>query len=230
MIYVLTTNIPNKIDEDTFYSYLDLLPLHMQENILKYVKWQDRQNRLFSKLLLLKGLTQLGFPDDVLNTIEYTEYNKPYIKGMINFNIASSGSAVVCSIGHGLQLGIDIEQIRTLNIFEFKNEINPIEWHKIRSAANELNAFCDYWSKAEAAMKADGRGLNIPLREVVFDKENSVKFCNEIWFIRHLNLYEGYASHIAYNQKDTENIFIKKIECENFKSLFKTKKTSLILS
>ena len=229
MIYILTTKLSDRIDEDSFFYYLDLLPMHMQQHILKYVKWQDRQKGLLSKLLLRKGLSQLGFSNDVLSNIEYTEYNKPYIKDTVDFNIASSGNVIVCSFGQDVRVGIDIEQIRPLNVFDFKEEIHPVEWDKIWSKNNRLNAFFDYWTRAEAAMKADGRGLNIPLKDIIFDNKKRINFSNETWFVEKYDLFDGYASHIASNKKvNRNNIIIENIEWKNIESFFKNELKVLV--
>ena len=55
--------------------------------------WEDRHASLYGKLLLKKGLQDLG-QDSSLTNLKFTEYNRPYLEGKLDFNISSSSLAI----------------------------------------------------------------------------------------------------------------------------------------
>jgi len=217
MTYVFTTYFSKMLDKASFLFYLKQLPPSMHHSILKLMRWQDRQASLFSKLLLIKGLAEFGLSKEVLRDIKYTPYNKPYLDGNINFNIAHSGRSVVCCIGQDIQLGIDVEELRYIEIDAFSNYINPTELKKILTADNITSSFFNYWTKMEAAIKADGRGLNISLDDILFNEDQAI-ISEKIWHLKDIDIRNGYLAHIASNKPIIDDIILRKIEFKNIKN------------
>jgi 4'-phosphopantetheinyl transferase len=60
-------------------------------------------------------------------------------------------------------VGIDLEEIRELAIDDFRDQFTEGEWKTIVSAREPLITFYHYWTAKECIIKADGRGLNLPL-------------------------------------------------------------------
>jgi phosphopantetheinyl transferase len=78
MIHIYFTNNISEWTTDTLQSMLLPLPDDMQEKILAYRDWQDRQSRIISKHLLLRLLEHFEI-DLTLADIKYTKFHKPIL-------------------------------------------------------------------------------------------------------------------------------------------------------
>lgn len=201
-----------RLSSEDFSRHMRLLPDAMQQSILKFRRWQDAQLCLLGKLLLSEGFRLCGHGEHLLENIQYTEYNRPYMAGDIDFNISHSGEVVVCAISKGTRIGIDIERIKEISIRDFTNEFSESEMDDIMDAPNPLSAFYRLWTKKEAIVKADGKGLSIPLKEIIF-KDNLAEVGNRSWYLRELDLCEGYCCHVATETNEGE---VMKIQYEIF--------------
>ncbi len=56
VIWVLYASFDKPLSEACWQYYLAKVPLNLQNKILSYHRWQDRQAGLFGKLLLSQGL------------------------------------------------------------------------------------------------------------------------------------------------------------------------------
>src|ERR1044072_4992363 len=139
------------------------MPEPLQEKNLKYLRWQDRHAHLFGKMLLGEALQKFGLDSTCLHTLQYNEYDRPYIPGDIDFNISHAGEYVLCAIGRNVRLGIDIEKIHAVDFSDFENVMTDEQWKIIKNNDNPLKTFFSYWAIKESVIKADSRGLSIPL-------------------------------------------------------------------
>jgi 4'-phosphopantetheinyl transferase len=67
-------------------------------------------------------------------------------------------------------------------------------------SAAPLRTFYRYWTAKESLIKADGRGLQIALSEFeVGDSipQAGIQLSENRWYIRELDVFPGYACHIA---------------------------------
>jgi 4'-phosphopantetheinyl transferase len=196
-VHVLYTQITNDLPEDINRMYLAYLPESLRVQYFKYRRWQDRAANLFSKILLIKGLRKFGMDHKALENLRYTEYGRPYLGGNVDFNISHSGQYIVCAVGHRIRLGIDIEEIKPVDFSEFEDLMTAAQWQIIKNAEDPLKSFFKYWSIKESIIKADGRGLSIPLQEIVI--EETLAFYESTWYLRELGFNESYCTHIAMN-------------------------------
>lgn len=102
----------------------------------------------------------------------YSEYGKPRMAthfGVPNvrFNVSHCDGVAVYAFTHGLEVGIDIERVRT---FDHQNELalrflTPGENEALRALDLDQRsaAFFTCWTRKEALVKAMGAGLSIPL-------------------------------------------------------------------
>jgi len=196
MINVFYTEFNSPLTDVLWNDYLACLPYNLQEKVLKYRKWQDRQANLFGKLLLIKGLKYYGYGNQELEQIQYNDYGKPYLDINLKFNISHSGKFVICSISDLYDSGIDIEEIIDLQIADFKNSFSASEWMEIIESESSINKFYEFWTIKEAVAKAEGKGLSLPLADLVL-KNSSVKVFEKTWHILKINLDPGYSASIA---------------------------------
>lgn len=174
------------------------MPESIQLKLGKYVRWQDAHAGLFGKLLLKRGLQDFGLSVS-LEDLEYTIYGRPYFKCKIDFNISHSGQYVVCAVSDSNIVGIDIEEIKPIDINDFKNYWQAKELEAINNSPDQGGKFYCYWTRKEAVVKADGGGLSIPLREIDVTT-NSVLVRNRRWFLQNVSIL-GYSCHIAVDQE-----------------------------
>ncbi|WP_442591958.1 4'-phosphopantetheinyl transferase family protein [Pedobacter sp. AW31-3R] len=197
MIQIYYANYKNKLEDRIYNDYLNSLPQDIRKKILKYRNWSDAQASLYGKLLLQKGLEQLGV-DNSLNNLKYTKYGRPYLEGNIDFNISHSGEYVVCAYTDDCRVGVDLEIIKPIQISDFRAQFLAQEWNKITNSSNTLFWFYYYWSAKEAVVKADGRGLSIPLGSFgIADDKTFV--AHRLWHLKTINLFDDYILQVASN-------------------------------
>lgn len=206
LIDIFFTSIKDPLEQDLFLDYLSLLPPELREKNSCYLRWQNRHEHLFGKLLLIEALKTYGIEKNIWNYIEYNSYHRPYLtfEGY-DFNISHSGKFVVCAIGKNLRLGIDIEENKKVNLKHFHNIMTPEQWDEINNAAYPLKAFYKYWTIKESVIKADGRGFFIPLDELEV-KNNIVQYEDKRWLVHEMELADGYSAALATNQKSAFKI------------------------
>ena len=181
--------------------YLDklikLMPLHMQLRAMNYHSWQNRQAYVLGKLMLLKALGLFKYSLN-LDKIKYTVYNRPYVDCNIDFSVSHSGAYITCIISDECIVGIDIEEIRAINIHDFSGQFTFEDWNNILQGCRtgKYDMFYEFWTKKEAAVKADGRGLTVPLEKVIVCDDYAI--INERpWFLAKHQFAENYTACTA---------------------------------
>lgn len=105
---------------------------------------------------------RLGISDEQF-ILAKNEYGKPYLARHPNFyfNISHTQNAIAIAISY-TEIGVDIERLRDPNQkiahrFFTPNEVAYIE------TRNNAECFLEIWTKKEAYIKWQGKGLTIPL-------------------------------------------------------------------
>jgi 4'-phosphopantetheinyl transferase len=209
---ILYTLFEKPLSDTRFSSYTDLLPVSMKERLLRFVRWQDAQASLLGKLLLLEGLKAAGAVNARLHDIRYDQYKRPYLEGGPGFNISHSGNLVACIVTTGSrQVGIDVELIRPLEIDHFRKQWNEHEWLHIITAEDECRCFYSQWTKKEAVIKADGRGLHIPLRNIHLSPY-AATLEGKTWHLENINVHPHYMMHIAVNSPIAAEVIVRQLD------------------
>ncbi len=168
-----------------------------QEMIIKngkYKRWQDAHAHLYGKLLLVAGLKHLGIKKS-LKDLMISEYGKPYFKDQFfSFNISHSEDYIVCVASKEEQnnLGIDLEKIKPIAFNEFEN----VWTEKEKKSLVNLKQFYTYWTRKEAVIKADGRGMQIPLNKIDVTKLEVI-IDDKPHYLKHIAFDDAYEMHIA---------------------------------
>lgn len=181
-----------------------------QEKVSAFMQPRDYNATFFGKLLLIHALKKLGTTwnwDD----IAYTSKERPYlIHPDIDFNLSHSGQYVTLAIGSH-PLGIDIEMHRPVKLELFNRQFQEKEWQVIRNAENQLGQFFHFWSIKEAAIKADGRGVEVLSRtEIISNHQIQVE--DKIWNYQSFDLVKGYSMAVCsdapfyFKDKDVQTI------------------------
>jgi len=185
------------------------LPPAVIDAAQRYKRWQDAQAFLWGRYLLMKGLSDYGFEKNHITAIQYTTYKRPYLPIPLDFNISHSGNYIVCAFSKH-QTGVDIEAVRPVDIQDFTSCFSTRELAVINNATDMYNEFFRHWTIKEAAIKADGRGLSIPLETISVADEMTIE--GNTWYIYPIDVAPGYQSHLATNAAIRENIAVERIE------------------
>lgn len=121
----------------------------------------------------------------------------------MDFNISHSGAYVVCALCPAGRVGIDIEEIRPIDIPDFIAQMTRNQWESLMASKNRLEAFFSLWTQKEAVIKADGRGIAIPLNEIIVEGEKAF-LADDIWRMKEVRIVDGYCCHLATNRKNQE--------------------------
>ena len=150
-----------------------------------------------------------GFGHKELEKLEYNSYGRPFFKGHeIDFNISHSGNYAICAVSNTSRVGIDIEQIKPLSFRGCRKNFTCEEWNSIQSASNPLLKFYSFWSRKESVIKADGRGISIPLKniEVIND---FFEYDSQAWYLKNIPINEDYSTCITSSIADICMKFFK---------------------
>lgn len=219
-----------QIAPNVWDGYLCRLPQAHREQVLRYRFREDAQACLYGKLLLLRCLEELGIHQLRLEDLAYTSHQRPYFNGVaVDFNISHSGKFVVCAAAENIRLGIDIEQIKPVDVNDFQDQFSDDEMRLIRSDHGSLVNFYNLWTKKEALIKADGKGLSIPLKQIsvigadVGEEhqhrrheehrqrgQHPIIIENRPWFLTEITISEGYCCHLASSVEIREGVVVKK--------------------
>lgn len=177
------------------------------------MRWQDRQAALLGKLMLLKGLTDQGYPAGVLDRIKHSSYGRPYIEGAPDFNISHSGEYIFCAIAERGRVGVDVEKVTPIDIHDFRRFMSDEEWAGIDTSTDRLRCFYDTWTLKESVIKADGRGLSAPFTRIHF-AHNKAVLDDSIWYVARLVSNSSVSAFLAYDHEN--EIVMQEIEIQEW--------------
>ena len=119
------------------------------------------------------------------------DLGKPYLKeGTLQFNLSHSGEYLAIAISES-PVGIDIQGPKTIREGTFKKVVQPQE--AVLIGSERERDFLRLWTLKESFVKAEGKGLRIPLKDYYFEKENGCYFVN----------YDGQRAAWTFNIEET---------------------------
>lgn len=211
MIHLLYSSFRQKFSTEKFNSYLNLLPAGMVQQISRYRRWEDAHASLIGKLLLVEGLKKYDGDHHLLHSIKYSEYNRPYLEH-VEFNISHSGNYVLCVISNNeFRIGVDVEEVKPIDFSDFNQQFTEAEWRVIKSDIDPLRGFYKMWTRKEAIVKADGKGLSIPLKDIIIDNDTA-KVGDECWYLKSIDLDQRHIVNLACDHVVEKNLTL---ECIN---------------
>ncbi|MFT6841720.1 MAG: 4'-phosphopantetheinyl transferase [Psychroserpens sp.] len=189
------------MSEYKFKELLNVLPLELQEKNSKFLRWQDRHANLFGKLLLLAGLKKYGYDSSCLKKIQFNANGRPFLDTNIDFNISHSGEYVLCAFSKTTKIGIDIEKITSIDFNNFDSVMTIEQMNSIKKSKDSIKTFFNYWTIKESFVKADGRGLEIPLLDIEINSNTAI-YNNRIFFLNIINIDKNYCCNLASNSRN----------------------------
>lgn len=156
---------------------MNFLSIEEKDRIGRYVRWEDAQRGLIGRI----GIRSLICnrykikPEDIY--LQTNKFGKPYFKAAkdVHFNISHSGEWVVYAMD-STPIGIDVEEIVDIDLniaerfFSIEEHMDLMELDK----SDRLAYFFDLWSLKESYIKAEGKGLSIPLDSFSIRKRDNI--------------------------------------------------------
>jgi 4'-phosphopantetheinyl transferase len=210
MLHIYVAHCKANCYQEVIRDYLHYLPTRIINKARLFRLEIDSCRYLLGKILLARGLEMMGYTNVSLDDVRVSSFNKPYFSDSIYFNISHSGNYVVCGVSTEYELGIDLEEMRSIDIHDFKQGFTDREWDYIINSPDPVPTFYQLWTKKEAVIKADGRGLHISL--LSFDVINEpVMLDSKQWSTKSLFIADGYATHVATSEDIRNNYLIRQI-------------------
>ncbi|MFT4664112.1 MAG: 4'-phosphopantetheinyl transferase [Polaribacter sp.] len=174
------------IAEQSLSSLYEGVPPEVKERAERFRFPRDAYNFVNGRILLQKGLRELGLDDD-LSKIQYQENGKPQLDG-VYFNISHSDHRVVCVLSTEGEIGVDVEVRGTIELESFVNYFTETEWSDINEADDPIGRFYFYWTRKEAVIKALGVTLSW-LHDIELDaKGERFEFGGREWVLEEVEL------------------------------------------
>lgn len=161
--------------------WLPYIPAEKRERIPKFRHWQDAQRTLLGYSLLSYLLArETGIPRERIDlTFDY--YGKPHLEGSgMYFNLSHSGDWVACVIGRKT-VGVDVEKIQSIDLSIAEHFFAKPEVADLMALPQEqqFEYFFSLWSLKESYIKAEGKGVSIPLNSFWFRVNSTGKIAFE---------------------------------------------------
>jgi len=175
--------------------WLPLVPADRAERVARFRHWEDAWRSLAGDILVRQVL-QVKFGVAAERNIHRRDANgKPGLcGGEVQYNVSHSGKWVVAAFHSSEPVGIDIERIGKADLQLAKSMFARSEYDALRSKPLDERDRCFYaiWTAKESYIKADGRGLSIPLDSFHVDMDSSSVSVRS-WQLRQFELDPAYA-------------------------------------
>jgi 4'-phosphopantetheinyl transferase len=152
----------------------------------------------------------------------YSAHGKPFLAGeeysTLRFNVSHSFDAMLLAIAHMREVGVDVEGVRNNGVATMEEIAETVLSEPEKQALARLGGeerrmtFLRFWTRKEAYIKADGRGVSLPLERIdVFAPEGRVAVLDEAtgewrtcprWELRTLAPVPGYVAALAAEGQD----------------------------
>jgi 4'-phosphopantetheinyl transferase len=151
----------------------------------------------------------------------YGAHGKPFLAGeehsTIRFNVSHSFDAMLLAVAHMREVGVDVEGVRNNGVAMEEIAETVLSEPEKRALArfggeDERTTFLRFWTRKEAYIKADGRGVSLPLERIdVSAPEGRVAVLDEAtgewrtcprWELRTLAPDPGYVAALAAESQD----------------------------
>jgi phosphopantetheinyl transferase len=170
------------------------------------------KTHILGRWLMHSMLTMYGIDEELQKKIEASSFGKPMLySGNVYFNVAHSNNMVICVATSVGEVGVDIEHIRPVEWKQYDSCFSLDEWRTIALSEDPNWSLLEAWTKKESLVKADGRGLQVPLIDVHLGQyENWVEGENKKWFITPVPV-PGYVAHICSSFSALKIEFVKQL-------------------
>jgi 4'-phosphopantetheinyl transferase len=199
----------------TLQKACEILPESELEAATRFMSERDRCVFLFTRILVRCVLSSYTGHHPREWEFARSRYGKPEILKPADvslvFNVAHTKGMVICAVTAQGKLGVDVENVtRTVNHEDIAAHFfsaAEASWLRDCPSRERTERFLKLWILKEAFIKADGRGLSLPLDSFTIaitpDGSATVSFGDAIeddpanWSMRHFLLVNNYAVALA---------------------------------
>lgn len=176
MYKIYAVKLSDELNDIVIKNFMDVISEERKKRVNRYRNLADKKRCMLAEVLLRYVLYQHYQIEDI--SFGYNEFGKPFLQGHENifFNLSHSGEWVLCGIGDS-PLGIDVEQMRTINLNLAKRFFHEKEYEYLMGFTGEKqNAeYVKLWTLKESYVKHIGKGLKISLDSFWFEiTENNI--------------------------------------------------------
>lgn len=196
--YIL--KIDRNIGKDDFDRLLSWVSEDKKEQIRRFHQFEDAQRTLLGDVLARYAICRRLCIRNMDLVFGKNEYGKPMLlePSGIHFNISHSGNWVVCAVDDSV-IGIDVEIIKPIDFKIAERFFSRDEYVSLINQPKEmkLTYFYMIWTLKESYIKAEGKGLSIPLNSFTIRMGNddiSVSVNNET---RKFYFYQSFLDYDA---------------------------------
>ena len=147
----------------------------------------------------------------------YSAHGKPFLAGKhstLRFNVSHSRDEMLLAIAHMREVGVDVEGVRNNNGVAMEEIAETVLSEPEKQALARFGGEdkLRFWTRKEAYIKADGRGVSLPLERIdVSAPEGRVAVLDEAtgewrtcprWELRTLAAAPGYVAALAAEGQD----------------------------
>ena len=199
-----------------FDQSLTLLPVEIQQDILRYRFQNDQQRKLLGRIMVSAYFQNQSTFDWANFYIQPS--GKPAITGSTNFSISHSGAYVFVGFATD-PIGVDVEEQRPVAVEELLHYFHPNEIRYVEEQQDKLQAFHTIWTRKEAFLKAKGIGLLEGTSHVNCEPNQLIE--ESVWIIKTLDFQPGYTLSVCHPEP-MKAITIKQQSIDELISLLKT--------
>jgi 4'-phosphopantetheinyl transferase len=177
MLQIFAVPMKERMGKAAFNRLLNESSLERQAKVRRFVKCEDAARSLIGERLARVAIAKHTGMSVFDIRFEDNKYGKPHVRDMreeIYFNVSHSEEWIVCAID-GWPVGIDVEQIKPIDLHIAHQFFSEQECVQLMSLPSEerLSYFFELWTMKESYIKADGRGLSIPLNSFTIQKNGT---------------------------------------------------------
>jgi 4'-phosphopantetheinyl transferase len=177
------TKIPDELNADLFEKLLSKLPEERSARIRKFFKKENALQTLFGDIIIQIHLSTFLHCKPQALIFNRNEYGKPLLTNNenIHFNVAHSKSWVAAAIDSST-IGIDIEYIKKNDISIAKRFFCADEYNALltKKETEQTDLFYRLWTLKESFIKAEGKGLSLPLDSFSFAKSTDTEITMQL--------------------------------------------------
>jgi 4'-phosphopantetheinyl transferase len=203
---------PTTVAEQDCADFASVLSPEERERAARFKFERDRVSSIISRATVRQFLAQAAGCNPAEIQFTAVGQGKPCVAGPpraagLFFNVSHSGTLAAIAITSATPVGIDIEHMRenveVASIAEEHFCPSEMDWLVKLPDRDRLSGFYRLWTLKEAALKAHGAGLSIPLNQVcVWPARRTVLPANDgcpesVWSTSILDAPAGYAAALA---------------------------------
>ncbi len=152
-------------------SFLPFIPEEKRKRVKAFHHWQDAQRTILGYSLLTYLLNKkTGVPREEME-FTFDKYGKPHLPDCsINFNLSHADEWIACIISPDV-VGVDVEKIQPIDLSIAEHFFASAEVSDLFSLAqdDQNEYFFKLWTLKESYIKAEGKGVSIPLDSFWFN-------------------------------------------------------------